>query len=262
MLNSIWTPILIASLAQTPSDGAKPPGLPDSPAFHEPGVKIVTGEQLEKLPGSGPGRGRNLWVAVGEKGRRVIVRASVCRKDAFLEEFMCLKNTKEHESILTADIHPKTFHAALILAGAEAGSVAKFQPKFKPPTGDKLDIWIEWKQGKETKRVKAQEWIREGQTKKAITHDFVFAGSGEIKHPVTGESYYLGNEGDLISVSNFASSVIDLAVQSSNVDEELSFQSFAERIPPEDTEVFVILQPVRRAKDRDKGGEGTKGAKR
>ena len=245
MLNIIRTPILIAVLAQTPPDGAKPSALPDSPAFREPGVTVAT-------------VGRNLWVAIGEKGRRVIVRASVCRKDVFLEEFMCLKNSKEHESILAADIHAKTFHAALLLAGAEPGSVAKFQPQFQPPTGDKLDIWVEWKQGKETKRVKAQEWIRDGKTKKAITHDFVFAGSGEIKHPVTGESYYLGNEGDLISVSNFASSVIDLAVQSSNVDEELAFESFAERVPPVDTEVFVILQPVPKPKDRAKRDERVK----
>jgi hypothetical protein len=238
----------IIGLAALPQE-TKPAGLPDSPLFHESGARILDSEHLEKLLSSGPGRARNLWVDFGKAGRRVIVRANVCRRDAVLEEFLCLKNTKEHESIVAADIHPRTFHAALLLAEAKPGSVAKFEPKFQPPSGDKLNIWIEWKEGKEVKRVRAQDWIRDSRTKKAIAHDFVFAGSQEIKHPVTGEVYYLGNEGDVISVSNFASSVIDLAAQSSSTNEELLFECFTDRIPPEDTEVFIILQAAPNSKD-------------
>jgi hypothetical protein len=208
--------------------------VPDYPAFKEPGAKIV------KI-------GSNLWLDGNEKARRVLVRASVCQQNVTLEEFLCLARTKEHESILAADINAEVFHAALIAAGAKPGGVARYDPdsqQFHPPHGDRLEIAVEWKQRDQTKRAKAQEWIRNVSTNKSITYEFVFAGSQEMENPVTKKMYYLGNDGDIISVANFASSVIDLAVQSSNANEQHLFEAYQERIPPIDTEVIVILKPA------------------
>ncbi len=217
---------------------AKTIELPDSPTFKEAGAEIKP-------------IGKNVWVDFGAKSRRVIVRGAVCRNDVELEEFMCLKGTKEHESIVTADVVPKVFHAALISAGADSGTPARFDGKFHPPTGDKLKITVEWKSAKETKRATAQDWIRDANSKKAITHDFVFAGSQWVKSPITGEDVYLGDEGDLISVANFSSSIIDLAIQSTSQNDQLQFTSFKDRIPPIDTEVFVIISVAQKAAKRD-----------
>jgi hypothetical protein len=233
----------ISIVAQQSDKPTEPPPLPDMPAFKQAGAEIVALD-----------RKNTVWLDKNPKGRRVIVRASVCRQEAFLEEFMCLARTKEHESILAADLVPRVFHTALIAAEAEPGSPAKYDPEFQPPTGDKLEITVEWKDAGKVKRAKAQDWIREFKTKKSTSFDFVFAGSQEIKSPVTGETYYLGNEGDLISVSNFAGSIVDLAARSSSVDEERLFEVFTERVPAVDTEVFVILKPVEK-KAKKAGGE-------
>jgi hypothetical protein len=249
---------LIACGGQSPKPDAKPVPLPDNPVFREAGSRVISGEQLERLLRVRAGNGRNLWVDLGKEARRVIIRGTVCQNRAVLEEFLCLAQTKEHESIVAADIDPRTLHAALLLAGAEPGSVAKFDEKFHPPTGDVIEISIECKQGKNGKRAKAQDWIRDVATGKSIEHQFVFAGSQEIKHPVTGETYYLGNDGDIISVANFASSVIDIAAESSESDTQRLYETFTERIPPLETEVFVILKPLPK-KGKSKAAEPSQG---
>ena len=232
MLRSLCVFIALAGCGQEPGKPSKPAELPDMPAFKESGAKISF-------------LNRNIWLDLNDKGRRVILRTTVCRRDVPLEEFMCLKGTKEHEAIVTADIVPKVFHAALIAAGAEPGTPAKYEgDKFEPARGHKLEITVEWKEQGKAKRAKAQDWLREIQSKKSTSYDFVFAGSQEVKNPVTGETYYLGNEGDLISVANFASSIVDIAVRSSDVDADHMFEAFKERIPEVDTEVYVILKPV------------------
>ena len=223
-----------AMFLQQPPARPKAADLPDSPAFKERGAKITL-------------IGKNVWVDGNENGRRVLVRGTICRDRVDLEEFMCLKGTKEHESIVTADLVPKVFQAALLAADAEPGAPAKIvEGKFFAPTGGKIEITVEWKAGKEFKRARAQDWIRDVKSKKAITHDFVFAGSQWITNPVNGEKFFLGDEGDLVSVANFSGSIIDLAVQSSNENQSLDFETFTERIPAVDTEVTVILKAVKK----------------
>jgi hypothetical protein len=234
-LTPVWIGIALTIAQGDKPKVDKPAPLPDMPAFKD------SASQYTQL-------GKNIWLEKNPRGRRVLLWGTICRQEAALEEFMCLKNTKEHEAIVAIDLAPRVLHAALLAAGAKPGTVARFDDTgFHAPTGDKLEIGVEWKQDNESRRAKAQEWIRDLKTKKSITHEFVFAGSQEIKHPVTGEAYYLGDEGDLISVANFASSIVDLAVQSSTTDADHLFEAFSERIPPIDTPVVVTINLVPRA---------------
>jgi hypothetical protein len=224
--------LAVVVFAQAEKSSKQP--LPDLPPFKQPKAEYTL---LDK----------NIWLERNDQARRVLVVGTICRREAALEEFLCLKNTKEHESIVSADITPRVLHAAILAAGAKPGSVARFDDEgFHAPTGDTLEITVEWKQGDKAQRAKAQDWIRDLKTKQSISHKFVFAGSQEVKNTVTGESYYLGDEGDLISVANFASSIVDLAVKSSTTDADHSFETFSERIPPIDTQVVVILSPTPR----------------
>lgn len=214
--------------------------LPDYPVFKEAGAMITPVTPLVKPQENG----RNLWLDTNPRGRRVIIRGEIVQQKAVLEEFLCLKHTKEHESIVAADIHAQTLHAMLVVTGAEPGKPAQFSPKFEPASGAELEITIEWKAGKEFERVRAQELIRDAKTGKAIEHKFVFAGSGIVDNPITKEPYYMANDGDIISVANFISSMIDIAVQSTANNDELVFDTLSVRIPPIGTEVFVVVKPV------------------
>ncbi len=74
--------------------------------------------------------------------------------------------------------------------------------------------------------------------------DFVFAGSGFFKDEETGKEYYQAEGGDLICVANFASSVIDISVESSATTDGLMYEAYTERIPPIGTPVDIELIPV------------------
>jgi hypothetical protein len=216
-------------VAQEPPKAA-PAEQPNSPAFREAAAAIVPVNQ-------------NIWIDTNPKARRVLVRAYVCRQRAPLEEFMCRKDSKEHESVLAVELDPKSLQAALIAAELKPGSPARYDgEKFHPPSGERLEITVEWKQDGVFKKARAQDWIRDLKTQKAITHDFVFAGSEIVEDPQTKQKRFLGDSGDLVSVANFPGSIVDLAVHSSNTNDALLFEAFTERIPPQDTEVIVVVR--------------------
>ncbi len=217
-------------VAQQPAKAATSAELPNFPAFRESAATIAPVN-------------KNIWIDANPKARRVLVRAYVCRQRAPLEEFMCRKDSKEHESVLAADLDAKSLQAALLAAELKPGAPARYDGEtFHPPSGEKLEITVEWKQNGEPKKVRAQDWIRDLKTQQAITHDFVFAGSQIVEDPQTKQKQFLGDGGDLFSVANFPGSIVDLAVHSSNTNDALLFEAFTERIPPLDTEVIVVVR--------------------
>ena len=109
-------------------------------------------------------------VLLDRAGKRLLLKAKVCARDRVLEMLCCLKRTKEHESILTLDASAAVVHAGLLALGAKQGTPVrhykevapgKVVPDFKPPTGQRIEIFLQWndKAGK-PRRVRAQRWIR------------------------------------------------------------------------------------------------------
>lgn len=100
-------------------------------------------------------------VLLDMKQKKLLLKTHVCLVEGVLEMLCCKKQTKEHESILSIDSSAKAIHAGLLAIGAKAGTSVRFTPKFEPPTGQKLDIVLVWKdkEGKQH-REKAQDWVR------------------------------------------------------------------------------------------------------
>lgn len=211
-------------------------------------VKAPAGE-VRKVP-----VGKNVWLEVRGGQRRVVVDAYVCLREGQLEEFLCRKFTKEHESILAADIDARDLHQALILTGVEPGSPAEFDPVFKPAHGPRIKVTVEYEKEGKTVSAPAQSWMREIDKKKPMTADWVFAGSKLVPNPLEPNKppTYLANSGDVISVSNFDCSLLDLAVKSSAENANLSYEALTDRIPALETKVHVILEPVREEKPAKK----------
>ena len=103
---------------------------------------------------------------------------------------------------------------------------------------------VVWKdeQGKR-QTARAQDWIRDSQTDEAMKHPWVFAGSGFWNDEETGKEYYQAEGGDFICVSNFATAMLDLPIESSQLNDTLMYHAFTERIPPRGTIVTLILTP-------------------
>lgn len=94
-------------------------------------------------------------------GKRLLLKGRVCLRKGSLELLCCLKQTKEHEAILSVDTKAYVVHAGLLALGAEQGKPVEFDPEFKPPTGQQIDIFVNWTDEKlKTHRVPAQELIR------------------------------------------------------------------------------------------------------
>jgi hypothetical protein len=192
--------------------------------------------------------------------KRVLVAAEVCLREGPLEMFVCKKHSKEHESIMTMEVKAEFVHTALLAAGAKSGAPVQFvdpktgEPDYKPASGAKIKISIYYvKNGKATTD-KAQDWIMEAYTKKAMTHDFVFAGSRTVKNPdKPGDpAIYTADLGEVISVSNKRDAMLEIPVKSSDADSDLLFSANTEKIPPLGSKVWLILEPEAEKKDGKK----------
>ncbi|HEY3394752.1 MAG TPA: YdjY domain-containing protein [Lacipirellulaceae bacterium] len=192
----------------------------------------------------------DVWVDPKEKA--VIIDGQISLREGMLEMFACIRNTKEHESIVSANTKAYIVHAALVTLGAEPGHPAQWVPSYKPPTGTEIEIVVYWldENGKE-QTARAQEWVKDIRTGKAMAHPWVFAGSRFWTDEETGKQHYMAEGGDFICVSNFSTAMLDIPIESSQSNAELAFEAFAERIPPLGAPVRLILKP--KLKERDTG---------
>lgn len=192
--------------------------------------------------------GPSLWFDA--KGRRLVIRARVVLREGPLEHLLCLKGTKEHEAILATAANPTKIHAGLLLTGAETGHPVRFLPKFEPPAGTAIAIDLEWTDAGKARKADARDWVLDERAKTPLKTDWVFAGSQLVEDPGTKTPYYLANDGDLITVSNFASATLDLPFASAASDADRVFVARTDAVPPRGTFVTMYLHPRRPAPPR------------
>lgn len=185
-------------------------------------------------------------VWIDESRTCVMVDGRVVLREGVLEMFACPAGTKEHEAVVAVDTKAYLVHTGLLLVGAEEGTPVRFQPEYKPPTGTEIEIRVEWTADGKPHKARAQDWVRNADTKKAMDLPFVFAGSGFWTDPDSGKQHYLADAGDFICVSNFGSAMLDVPAPSSASNGELWFEPFTERIPPVGTEVRLVLTPKKK----------------
>jgi len=217
----------------------------------------------------------NMPVWIDTKRKMVIMDGEICLRKGSLEMFACLRQTKEHESVVAVATDAYVVHAALLAIGAEQGRPVEFDPEYQPPSGQKIDVLVQWKDenGKlQTRR--AQDWVRDARSKKVMKYDWVFPGSyfwkdvsieavqkakeeGVDPDTLPGKMVYAAEGGELICVSNFKSSMMDLPVPSTDANNDLWFEAFTENIPAEGTKVrlFLIPQESQEKKPADEGAE-------
>ena len=147
---------------------SRPPGPPQAdsqanPFDGERPVKLLNplDDRLSKLLNQGIPLNPEKTIFVDQKKKRVLLRTEVACQDCLLEMFCCLEQTKEHESVVWLRGHAKLVHVALLAVGAEPGKPAAFAPKFTPPSGQKINIFVNWIDDKgKLQRTDAQSWMR------------------------------------------------------------------------------------------------------
>ncbi len=193
-----------------------------------------------------------IWL--DRKRRRVVINGAVAIQQGQLEMFACLKGTKEHESVVSVRTKAFVAHAALLALGAKPGGPVRFFPEYRPAHGTEIEITVYWKDARgRVHTARAQEWIRDVKTGKAMRYPFVFGGSGFWVDKKTGQRFYQAEDGDFICISNFASAMLDVPVESSQSNEGLLFDAFTEHIPRQGTEVTITLVPkVKKEREKEK----------
>lgn len=185
--------------------------------------------------------GRSLWF--DPKGKRLVMRARVVLREGPLEHLLCLKGTKEHEAILATEAIPRQIHAGLLLTGAEPGHPVRFVPKFEPPTGTPIAIELLWRDKDGIHTADARGWVKDEHANKSLSTEWVFAGSLLFEDPVAKKPVYAADDGDLITVANFANAILDLPIASTSDDAGRSFVANTEKIPPKGTVVTMFFRP-------------------
>jgi len=189
--------------------------------------------------------GRNVHLEVQGKERRVLVSGAICLREGQLEQFLTRKGTKEHEAIVAADVDARDVHQALLLAGAEPGKPVQFRPAYKPATGQPIRVTVKYQDKGKLVTASARSWVKNAKDGKDLATDWVFAGSQLVNNPLDeGKKIYLANDGDVICVSNFETALLDLPIKSPKDNADLVYVAHTERVPPLETKVVVVLEPL------------------
>ncbi|MEZ6068126.1 MAG: YdjY domain-containing protein [Planctomycetaceae bacterium] len=128
----------------------------DSGRATAPAAGASTGQAAEPVP-----LNPQKTVLLDRAGGRLILKTKVVLRQGLLEMLLCKSQTKEHESILAIDSDAYVIHAGLLAIGAEVGTPVQYQPEFKPPTGQEIEVRLRWKdaEGRE-QTASGQQWIR------------------------------------------------------------------------------------------------------
>ncbi|OWK45069.1 YdjY domain-containing protein [Fimbriiglobus ruber] len=242
-------PIPVATAAAAPAPAPPEPGVAGKDAEPLPNLpKIDAKSQIKSLLPDD-----TLYLETTPNGtKRLLVVSEVCLREGPLEVFLCKKNTKEHEAIVRTAVDPRFIHAALVAIGAKPGSPVQFvnqktdEPEYKPATGAKINVTVHYRRDGQLRTHPAQEWIRDQKTKKPMAHQWVFAGSRFVKNPdrPNDPPFYTANNGEVIAISNFVDSMLDLPVEVSRDNADLTFDAMTDKIPPLLSKVWVILEPA------------------
>jgi len=196
-------------------------------------------------PASGPAKTLRIGaVQVDLVERQVSLDAEVCLREGVLEFLLVSWQTKTHESILHTHAKPSHLHAALLMLGLRPGKPARWSgedesARFLPPAGAELAIDLLWKDRRgKARRSPAGAWLRGAEGRKITQPDrWIFVGSQVLPDG----AYWAELDGEVISVTNFASAVIDVPFRSSNANDLRELFANTGAIPPLGTKVRVIL---------------------
>jgi hypothetical protein len=151
---------------------------------------------------------------------------------------------KEHESILRTDVKCDRIFQALGLIGLRPGRPMRYDMATKTvelPTGDPVKVLVRYEADGKKKELSACEWMMDNAKKApmAQTH-WLFTGSRREENG----SLATNEEGTLVTVVDFPTSLLGLPASHSESDSQLWLTANTDAIPPLGTKVTLILRPA------------------
>jgi len=173
----------------------------------------------------------------------VRVQAQVVLRRGALEFFACFPG-KEHESILRIDAAAEHVYQALGLIGLTPGHPPVWnaaKEEYEPPTGDLIDVAVEWEEQGRLRSADASCWLREIEYgRMPFPRPWVFGGSVRLED----NSLAAGRSGVGIAVVDFPDCLLCFSRRYSSRQAELWAEANTEAIPPTQTAVWLLLRPA------------------
>jgi hypothetical protein len=100
-------------------------------------------------------------VTLDKPRRTVSFSATVNLTAGLLEYALVTPFGKLHESLLTTEADPLHIHLAMLLMGATGGTnrLATGGTELIEITGDRVNLWVNWKTGNRDRRVALEDWV-------------------------------------------------------------------------------------------------------
>jgi hypothetical protein len=183
-------------------------------------------------------------VGIDWAGPAVHVDGQIVLRAGLVEFLACLPG-KEHESIVRLDASATHVYMALGLIGLEAGHPPRWDDqrgRFGPPTGDLVDVSIEWPVNGRICTAAGFQWLRGGEyAQPPVDRPWVFAGSRRLGDGTLSADR--GGEG--IAVVDQPNSLLALSRNHVSRNAELWAEANTDAIPPTGTAVQVVLRPAK-----------------
>ncbi|MCC6442978.1 MAG: hypothetical protein IT210_05905 [Armatimonadetes bacterium] len=148
-------------------------------------------------------------VRVDQNKGHLWIPAKAHMDSGLVEYLACGPEGKLHESVLKVEARPIHLQVGLLLLNLKPGRNLSFQGDPTIPTGSPVEIWAEWKTPSGKKRIRAEEWLRNRVTRRAVPAvRWVFTGSRFIDNKFAAEG-----EQSLISVCHDPDAIIDIPLE-------------------------------------------------
>lgn len=270
MLQFVFTCVTALASASSiepskPDAASQPAPAPaDTPADPQPmrevfpGVRVDVASKLVEIDGAIPIDAHRTT----DKGQKLVV---------FLETLVCMKDSKEHESLVVTDAKASQVHAALLLVGLKPGEPGRWERRKEgdkntlvgvAPKGDAVRVTIAPKRDDGTRgdETDALEWVlnqRDAKGFRQIEPDaaLVFAGSQMVKprrrminpEKTDQPEVYAGDlEGTIVGLTSFGTETIGVtAMYNPDAGTQEPEWIASERLPAVGTKVVVRVRPAR-----------------
>lgn len=185
----------------------------------------------------------------------VTIPAKVATVQGFLEQVVCGRDSREHESLLVLAVAPSEVHAALLLAGATPGHPGRWRTDGRatitePPTGSALHVRVRYREtaaSAEPIERDITEWIR-GVDGRAFPGRWVFAGSRFAPNPPSwkkpGEHYVADFTGSIVGLVTFGDETVAATrVIPDQIDvEAANWEAWTSRMPAPESDAILVLE--------------------
>jgi len=194
-------------------------------------------------------------LSINQSAGEVMVHGKVAIRQGFLEQLVCFKGTREHESLIVVNVAASHIHAALLAVGAHAGHPGIWSRdkstandlKLEPPAGDLVSVRVEYVSDGITRRNDVGEWIEDARHQDQFKSIFVFAGSHFEPDGRGGQRYTADVTGSIVGLVTFGDELVAYAkVIPDQADIATpNWQANTARIPPEGSDVVLILKAIK-----------------